>query len=277
VLALDGELCAVERIALVEPRLVGSDPDGLWVASAPGGLARSPWRLTRFERQTGAARASDFGALVALATDGRGTAFVLEQTCGGPASSSAADTLLWRVAADHRRTLLGAFPEGRALAVQAREVLVGCQGGELVLSRADGAVLATARLQAPVHALARGPRAGTWWSLDGEDRSLRLLSSDLAPRWSARVPPGTRRFAAVEGAERVWSVADGRAARLGPLGTVEVELPLPVDTWEVGLATEHGAFLFAPGAVLEVEVRHGLARVRRTQGGFAALVGLAAH
>lgn len=276
VLGLDAELCAVERFALVEPRLLGAGPDGLWAASAPRAGAPSQ-RLTRVERRTGTVTSSDFSALVALCADGRGSVFVLERSAERSAESSrASDTLLWRVAADHHRTLLGAFPSARALAAQPDALLVGCAGGELVLVRADGAVLALARGPGSVHALARGPRAGTWWSLAGnEERSLRLLDRDLAPLRSARVAPGTSRFAAVEGTEQVWLAAEGRAFRLGPGGGAELELELPAGPWEVALATRSGVLLHGPGALLEVEVRHGVARVRRTQGGFGALAALA--
>jgi hypothetical protein len=276
VLGLDAELCVVERLALVEPRLLAAAPDGLWAACATRAGAPAPQRLARVERRTGVVTTSDGAALVALCTDGRGSALVLEHDAarnGG--SSGAGDTLLWRVAADHGRTLLGAFPSARALAAQPGAVLVGCAGGELVLLRADGAVLALARGWGPVHALARGPRAGTWWSLEGdEERTLRLLERDLAPIRSARVAPGTSRFAAVERAERVWIAAGGRVSRLGPEGADEVGLELPPGPWEVALATGSGVLLQGPGALLEVEVLHGVARVRRAQGGFALLAAL---
>jgi hypothetical protein len=276
VVALDASLCVLERICVPAPQRLAAGADGLWVASSIHGVASPPGRLSHVERRGGAATPSDFAALVALSPEG-GSVLGLERHSESASASGACDTLLWRIGHRGERTLLGAFPSARALAVQPGAILVGCGGGELVLMRADGAVLVLGRCPGEVLAVARGPRAGEWWVLDGAtERSLRLLDEELAPLWSARVAPGTTRFAAVEGAERVWIAGEGRALLLGPRGAMEAELELPRGPWQVGLATASGALLFGPGAVLEVEVRHGLPRVRRTQGGFRELVALVA-
>jgi len=278
VLALDAELCVLERIPVPAPRLLATDPGGSWVASALHGAVSPPERLSHIERGSGASTSSGFTALVALSPEGGGSVLALERSSSRTSTSRPCDTLLWRIGTQGTRTLLGAFPAARALASQPGALLVGCGGGELVLLRADGAVLALGQVAGEVQAVARGPRAGEWWLLDGGvERSLRLLDRELAPLWSARVAPETRRFAAVEGAERVWVAAEGRAVLHGPGGAVEVELELPAGPWQVGLATASGVLLFGPGAVLELEVRHGLARVRRTQGGFRDLAALSAR
>lgn len=276
VCALDAELLVLARFPVPAPGLLVADPAGLWVASALHRGASPPGRLIRLGPSSGAAVSSDFAQLVGLSAEREGSALVLERSPGGASTSGPCDTFLWRVGAGGERTLLGAFPSARALAAQPGAILVGCGGGELVLMRADGAVLVLGREPGAVLALARGPRAGEWWSLvGGAERSLRLLDRELAPLWSARVPPETSRFAAVQGAERVWIAAEGQALLLGPGGAIEVALELPAGPWQVAVAGTSGVLLFGPGAVLEVELQHGLARVRRTQGGFRDLAGLA--
>jgi hypothetical protein len=137
-------------------------------------------------------------------------------------------------------------------------------------------VLTLGRVAAPVRALARGPRAGEWWVLAGkEGTSLQLLDRELVPQWSAPCPPGVLAFAPVEGEQRVW-IADGeRILCCGRDGTLELELDAGAGPWSAVQATPSGVLLLGPGALLELEVRHGCARVRRTQGGFAALAALA--
>jgi hypothetical protein len=271
VLALDRDLCVLERIPVRSPRQVGADPGGLWVLEGSEGSARPPRRLVRIERGTGSPSGSDFGELVDMDAPGDGTAFVLERH---QTPRDGIDTLLWRIDAEQHRTLLGAFPAARTLAAQPGALLVGCASGELAMLRPDGAVLDVRRVPGPVRALARGPRAGEWWALAG-DASMCLLDRRLEPLWSTRGAHVVQGFAPVEGEERVWTATEGRVLRHGPGGALEIELELPSGPWETALATRAGVLLLGQGALLEVEVRHGCARVRRSQGGFAALAGLA--
>ncbi len=268
VLALDEELCVLERIPVAEPILASTDRHGLWVA------ARG--ELVRIDRPDGAVRASDFGLLVALGADTEGQAFVLERQSASGLERPAGDTLLWRVERDHRRTLLGAFPAAGALALQPGRLLVGLASGELAALRPDGAVLALGRVAGPVRALAHGPRAGEWWVLAGADgTSLQLLDRELAPRWSAACPGGAFALAPVEGEQRVWVAGESRVLCVDRGGALELELEVGVGPWSAALATRSGVLLLGPGALLELEVRHGCASVRHTQGGFAALAALA--
>ena len=262
VVALDEELCVQERIGVAAPESVRADGDGLWIAARR--------RLVRRERRSGDDTASDLAELVALEVDAEGRALVLERPPESKRERTASETLLWRVEPDHHRTLLGAFPAAEALAVQSGLLLVGGANGELAALRPDGAVLSLGRVPGPTRALAPGPRAGEWWALVGADgTNLLLLDRELAPRWSAACPPGTSRFAPVEGEPRVWVAGEGRALRVGSDGALELELG--AGPWEAALATRSGVLLLGRGALLEVEVRHGCASVRRTQGGFAAL------
>lgn len=263
VVALDGELCVRARIPLAAPVFVCSDPGGLWVGTKE--------RLVRVDRPEGAQSVSDFAQLVALGADAGGRAFVLDR--GGTGST---DTLLWRVDRDQRRVLLGAFPAAGALAVQTGRLLVGLASGELAALRPDGAVLALGRVAAPVRAVAGGPRPGEWWVLSGtEGASLQLLDRDLVPQWSTLCPPGVLAFAPVAGEPRVWLADEGRVLCCGRDGTREFGPELGDGPWSAVLATPSGVLLLGPCALLELEVRHGGARVRRTQGGFAALAALA--
>lgn len=265
VVALDEELCVLERIPVAAPGFARADRRGLWVAA--GG------RLVRIDRPSNAITTSHFALLVGLDSDGEGSAFVLDRQDESARERPAGDTLLWRVERDHRRTLLGAFPSAGALALQPGLLLVGCTGGELAALRPDGAVLALGRAAGPIRALARGPRAGEWWAFGGVDgASLQLLDRELALLWNAPCPRGASSFAAVEHEQRVWIAGEGRVLCFGPGGALEIELG--AGPWQALLATRSGVLLLGHGALLELEVRHGCASVRRTQGGFAALVAL---
>lgn len=267
VVALDEELCVLERLPVAAPALVSADRHGLWVAAGRG--------LVRIDRPGGVASASDFGLLVALVSDNEGCAFVLARQDDPRPERPAGDTLLWRVERDHRRTLLGAFPSAAALALQPGQLLVGLGSGDLATLRPDGAVLALGRLAGPVRALAHGPRAGEWWALAGTDgTNLQLLDRELASLWNVPCPRGASAFAPVEGEQRVWIAGEGRVLCAGRGGALEMELEVGTGPWSAVLATRRGVLLLGPGALLELEVRHGCASVRRTQGGFAALAAL---
>lgn len=268
-MALDGELCVLARVPVSSPRLLATDADGLWVASAFAGRDPAAARLLRLDTRSGTRRAGDFGALLALCSGEGGAALVLAQPDAG-------DSLLWRVSSDFRRTLLGAFPAARALAARPGEILVACAGGELALLRSDGAMLALGTWPEAVLALACGPRAGTWWVLGGgAERRLGLAGSELAPRWSVRTEPGASGFAPVPHEERVWLAAGARVLRYGPSGALELTLELEGGPWVAAAALREGVLLYGVGAVVELRGRGERARSVRTQGGFDALAALA--
>lgn len=262
--ALDGELCVTERIALTSPRLVLAAPGALWVAAGRLSGARAPGKLVRLEPASGARAETDFQALLALCAGPDGAVLVLEDVGAGEA-------FLWRVAPDLSRTLLGAFPGARALAARAGEILVACAGGELVLLDPSGAVLALGAGPAEPLALAPGPRAGEWWLLDGHPAGLGLLGPQLATRWSVRTQLAATSLAPVPGRERVWLAAGASAQLFGAGGALELALELAGGPWCAASATDEGVRLLGIGAVLELETWGNQARIARTQGGFEGL------
>jgi hypothetical protein len=212
------------------------------------------------------------------AGDGRGW-LALERGLGPPPAGAEElpEVLLWCRSPDGGRTLLGSFPEARALAARRDEILVGLAAGTLVRLAPDGAIRGLAERDAPVRALAPGPEARSWWCLtgpEGSEAELALLAGDLCARWSVRTGLAAGGFAPVTLAERVWLAAGERVRAFGPGGRLEQELSLPGGPWTAALAASDGLVLLGPGAVLLCVPRGGRMQPACSQGGFRALTAL---
>jgi hypothetical protein len=218
--------------------------------------------------------------LVARCAAGDGRAWLeLEREPGRPSSGAEVlpEVLLWRRSPDGERTLLGSFPEARALAARRDEILVGLADGTLVRLAPDGAFRGLAERAAPVRALAPGPEVWSWWCLAGpvgSEAELALLEGDLRARWSVRTGLAAGGLAPVTRAERVWLAAGKSVRAFGPGGVLEQELSLPGGPWTAAMAASDGLVLFGPGAVLRCVPRGGRMRPACSQGGFRALVAL---
>jgi hypothetical protein len=261
---LEPTLVVRARIALRSPRALVGGSGGVWVASEDEQAALGT-RL-EFLGERGARRSHGFGALHALAADGRGAALVLVD----PRDPRGDERFLYRVESSGARTLLGAFPGASAIAAHAGEVLVGTPDGALACLDARGAVRTLGTLAGGVRALAQGPRPGDWWVLDARG-GLTLLGPTLEPRAALASGLDAEGFAPVPGEERVWIAAGARVRRYGPGGALELERALPGSPWRAAAAHAAGVWLVARGAVLELDV-HG--RVRRSQGGFDEILGI---
>lgn len=268
-MVLDRELLPLRRIPVLAPELLALSGDQApWVAGRCPGSGPGPGRLERIPSGDRGRVAESFGEVLALGARGEGVV-LLER--------SERRVFLWRVDATRGRCLLGAFPWAKCVAVQSGELLIGGADGSLARLDAGGAVLAWAQGVAPIQALEPGPRPGLWWVLRGEDDSrIELLDGHLVPLWSSRTGMPARSLASVTGEERVWIAGGDRACRHGPGGLLELAFEEAGGPWTVSGGSAEGVLLWSAGAILEVQVVGGRARVKRSQGGFRKLAGLVA-
>lgn len=261
VLRLDAELIVRERLGLPGVELALTHAGRTWLATGGGagellllepGAPRRVW--------------SAEGSILALAPAAEGRTLVLE-------GRAEAVQRLWRVAGDGGALLLGAFPDAHVLASDGAAVLVGGLDGRLVELGAGGAVRAETRVPGGVRALARGPQRRTWWVLGGGPAPrLELRGAELALLRGVLTDAAT--LAADPAHAQVWLVAGDVLWRHGLEEAPEPVLVLAQGPWSAVAATAEGVLLGTPGALLEVRVRGGSARVLRVQGGFAALAAL---
>ena len=264
---LDEELLVLAHEELPRARLVAVDGEALWVAEEVGTGSAARTRLLRRAHAGAEARGLAFAGLAALVSDGAGGLFALDHLDGER-------TRLWHVEPWLTRRFLAECPGVTALAAGHGELLCGTGAGELWRLRRDGSVLARAEIGGPVHVLAAGPEAGSWYALAGSvERQLSRLGPGLAPAWSVVLAGECTAFASEPGEERVWLVEGDALVRFGPGGRRELahELPARGGPWRVFAAADGRAWLSGTGALLALDSAGGRAWITHAQGGFDAL------
>ncbi len=264
--ALDPDLLPAVSLPVRSPRLVAGRSDGgAWVVA---GDHREPGagEILRVDAGGKVVWRAPIGPVLDLDVLGGDEAVLIEE--GDEGVSVVLLELRGR-----RRELLR-LDDARCLAATDRRVLVGRSNGVvLVRGSRDPAVLDWGLSRCAIGQVARGPRAGTWWALEGGERStLHLLGPDLEPRWSTACHLRAPRMAPVPGREAVW-VADGESPlvrRFGPGGILDREVSdLPLLGLGAGLAADGGGVLWcAPGAILRLDARGELVA---TRGGYRLL------
>ncbi len=159
---------------------------------------------------------------------------------------------------------------------RAAAVVGGSDGSVLRVDALTGAVQVATNVGGSVVDLARGPRPGTVWVLDGAGTGrVLLLESDLSVRWSVVLPRAAIGLAPVANEERVWLSAASApcVSRYGPGGALELDrCGLPLPGLGPALAWRNGVLVCAGGALLRLDV-HGAQLPG--QGGFDALLDVA--
>lgn len=272
VIALDGELGVVRRLALDWPADVEPCADGgLWVLRSSDGSANGLRRLVRLradgsletELTTGLVRDLDVLA-------GRDALLVeLGASPGDPPRAL-------RVGPEGAHHLALEVPDLACIAGSGETIALGA-AGEVLRVDASGALLARADVGRRIVDLAPGPEPGSLWALDaGPGRRLVRLDAALALLWRVEVGLEALHLAPEPGAERVWlaDTAGPRARRFGAGGLLEVDREeLPLDGLDRALALAGGgALLVAPGAILRLDARGATVP---GQGGFAELADVA--
>jgi hypothetical protein len=264
---LDEELFMLAHEELPRARLVLVDGEALWVAQDVGEGAEVRTRLLRRAHAGGEQRELAFARLAVLVSDGAGGLFALDRVDGER-------TRLWHVEPWLTRRFLAECPGVTTLAAGHGELLCGTGAGELWRLRRDGSVLARAEIGGPVHVLAAGPVAGSWYALAGKvERQLSRLGPGLAPAWSVVLAGECTALAPEPGEERVWLVEGEALVRIGPGGRRELahELPQRGGPWRVFAAADGRAWLSGTGALLVLDSVGGRAWITHAQGGFEAL------
>lgn len=262
---LDRDLHVALRHELRWPVLVAARADGgVWVARA---LERGPHgahELVRFDAYAQPHERYELPAVRALCAADGARAWVLSAAGAGPAQ-------LLHIEPGREPRSIAHFAGAQLLcALSATELAIGSGAGRLWLVDAAGDVRAERRLEGALAALAPGPSAGQCWALErAADARLWLFGAKLEPLRVLRTGLEGGRLASERGAERVW-VADARrrhARRFGAHGRLELDwTDVPLAGLMAGSAESGGGGLWlAPGALLRVDARGGLAP---GQGGF---------
>jgi hypothetical protein len=285
---LDAELFVAARRPLRFPVEVEARADGgIWVLSAPRGGPLTPHRLSRFDSRGFVRRTAEVEVVLDLTTLDGGDALVVEGASAVPRNPGAAappTRRVLRVADDGSAGGVAEAIGARCVAGRGDRALVGTERGWALLfdlKRTGGpppGALVRRWCGGELVDVAPGPRAGTWWALDGrasgEGRVL-LLDRSLRTVWEAPLGFEAQHLAPVAGEERVWvaAAAEGRARRFGPGGAVEVaSADVAMRGALRGVALPSGGLLLvSPGAVMRVD---GSGQRLPGQGGFAFLVDL---